>query len=117
MSSPFSCPMTHHRFALEPAEAADDRLVLAVIAVARERRELGDEPVDVIGEARSALHAGDLGLLPGRQIGVEIRQRLVGPGLQPPISSAIAGNSSLSATARNSSSRASMSATGASKLR
>ena len=64
------------------SEAADDRLVLAEIPVAGEGRELGDQPLDVVAEVRTALDARDLGLLPGRQVGVEIGQRLVGAGLE-----------------------------------
>ena len=76
-------PEDADRFTFESSEAADDRLVLAEIAVAGEGRELGDEALDVVAEARTALDARDLGLLPGRQVGVEIGQRLVGAGLEP----------------------------------
>ena len=64
------------------AEAADDRLVLAEIAVAGQRRELGDEPLDVVAKMRPPLCARDLRLLPRRQAGVEIGQRLFGSGLE-----------------------------------
>ena len=70
------------RLALESSEAADDGLVLAEIAVAGEGRELGDEPLDVVAETRTPLSARDHRLLPGREIGVEIGQRLIGSGLE-----------------------------------
>src|SRR5208282_718520 len=60
-----------HRLALEPAEPADDRLVLAEIAVASQRREFRDEAFEIIRAARPFLLPGDLGLLPRRQAGVE----------------------------------------------
>ena len=71
------------RFALESSQAPDDRFVLAEIAVAGERRELGDEPLDVVAETRTPLRARHQRLLPGRQGGVEIGQRLFGSGLEP----------------------------------
>src|SRR6185437_2689937 len=71
------------RLALESAQAADDRLVLAEITVAGERRELGDEPLEIVAEPRAPLGARDLGLLPGREVGVEVGQRLFGPRLEP----------------------------------
>ena len=40
--------------ALKPAKAADDRLVLAEIAVAGERGEVGDEAREIVAEARPA---------------------------------------------------------------
>ena len=46
--------LAHHadRLAAEAAEAADDGLVLAELAVAGERRELGDQPGAVVDEMR-----------------------------------------------------------------
>ena len=81
VSSPFSWPRTQTD---SPSNlpAADDRFVLAEIAVAGERGELGDEPLDVVAEMRPPLGARDLRFLPGRQAGVEIGQRLFGPGLE-----------------------------------
>src|SRR5262249_12601074 len=75
-------PEDTDRFAIESSEAADDRFVLAEISVARERRELGDEPLDVIAETRAPLSARDLRFLPRREVGVEIGQSLFGPRLE-----------------------------------
>jgi hypothetical protein len=62
--------------AAEAAEAADDRRVLAVFAIAGQRDEIGDEPGDVVEAVRPLRMAGDLGLLPGCQLGVEFLERL-----------------------------------------
>ena len=62
--------------AAEAAEAADDRRVLAEFAIAGERDEIGDEPGDVVEAMRPLRMAGDLGLLPGCQLGVEFLERL-----------------------------------------
>ena len=69
--------------ALEPAEAADDGLVLGELAVAGERDELGDQRADVVEAMRPLRMARDLRLLPGRQLGVEIAKLLRGFGLEP----------------------------------
>ena len=62
--------------AAEAAEAAHQRFVLAEFAVAGQRREFGDQRVDEIGEMRPLRMARHQRLLPRRQIGVEIVQRL-----------------------------------------
>src|SRR6266540_1541248 len=62
--------------AAEPAEAADDRVILAEFAVAGERREVGHQGVDVIERMRPLGMAGDLGLLPRGELGVEVLERL-----------------------------------------
>ena len=49
---------------------------LAELAVARHRREFRDQRVDEIGEVRTLRMARHQRLLPWRQIGVEIVQRL-----------------------------------------
>ena len=105
------------RLAPEAAEAADDRLVLAELAVARERHEIGDQALDVIVEVRPPLGARDLRLLPGRERCVESASALAAFASSLAISSARAGESPFPATARSSSSLASISATGVSKLR
>ena len=66
------------RLSAEAAETADDRRVLAKFAVPRERREVLDETLHVIGEMRPSLDPRHLGLLPGRKRAIEIRQRLGG---------------------------------------
>src|SRR5262249_10884620 len=62
--------------AAEAAEAADDRAVVTVLAVAGERDEIGDQSRDIVEAVRSLGMAGDLGLLPGRELGIEILERL-----------------------------------------
>ncbi len=52
----------------EFAGAAEDGGVLAVIAVARELDEIGDERGDVIAKAWPLGMAGDLGFLPGIEL-------------------------------------------------
>src|SRR3546814_7219842 len=44
---------------------------------------LAIQRVDVIGEMRPVLMAGDLGLLPGAELGIGLPQLLFGLGLQP----------------------------------
>jgi hypothetical protein len=65
-------------FAAETAEAAQQRFVFAEFAVAGERREIRDELRDIIGKMRPLRVAGHLRLLPRRQIGIDILQRLRG---------------------------------------
>src|SRR6476646_5946643 len=62
--------------AAEAAEATHQRCVLAELAIARERREFGDQSIDKIGEVRPLRMARHQRFLPWRQIGVEIVQRL-----------------------------------------
>src|SRR6185503_11516947 len=62
-------------------EAADDRLVLAVLAVAGERGEIGDQRRDVIEAMRPLRMPRHLRLLPRRQRAVEFLERLRGLGL------------------------------------
>src|SRR6185312_3899085 len=70
--------LAYHADALaaETAEAAHQRLVLAELAVAGERREFGDQRIDEIGEVRALRMPRHQRLLPWRQVGIEIRQRL-----------------------------------------
>ena len=68
--------------AAEAAEAADDRLVVAELAVAGERHEVGDQRADIVEAVRPLGMAGDLGLLPGRELGIEVLERLRGLGLE-----------------------------------
>ena len=67
----------------EAAEPADDRLVLAEIAVAGERHEILDQAGDIILEMRPLGMAGDLGLLPRRQLGIGVAQQPVRALLEP----------------------------------
>ena len=70
--------LAHHAdgLALEAAEAADQRFVLAELAVAGERREFRDQRVDEIGKMRALRMPRHQRLLPRRQVGVEVGQRL-----------------------------------------
>ncbi len=68
--------------AAKAAEAAHDGLVLAELAVARERREIGDEGGDVVEAVRSLRMTRDLRLLPRRQAPIERLQRLCGARLE-----------------------------------
>src|SRR6266446_5330650 len=60
----------------EAAEAAQQRFVLAEFAVSRQRREFADQRVDEIGEMGPLRMARDQRLLPRREVGVELAQRL-----------------------------------------
>ena len=53
-------PDDHGRAALEPSDAADDRLVLAEVAVACKRREILRQPVDIVAEVWDVLDASRL---------------------------------------------------------
>ena len=104
------------RFASKTAEAADDGRVLAVLAVAGERDEIGNQRRDIVEAVRPLRMPRDLRLLPRRQSGIEFLERqrrfaldagdFVGDGASPSLLSA-----------RNSSILASSSATGFSKSR
>ena len=64
----------HHRAAAEPAEPADDCLVLGEVAVACERREVLDQAADEVEAVRAILMARHLGLLPGGELGIGLFQ-------------------------------------------
>src|SRR5207244_8684666 len=70
--------LAHHAdgLALEAAEAADQRLVLAELAVAGKRREFRYQRVDEIGKMRPLRMPRNKSLLPGREVGIELGQRL-----------------------------------------
>ena len=69
--------------AAEAAEAADQGLVLAELAVAGERHELRDQPADVVEAMRPLRMARHLGFLPRRQLGVEVPERQRRLGFEP----------------------------------
>ena len=106
-----------HRLAAEAAEAADDRLVLAELAVARKRREIGDERADIIEAMRPLRMARHLRLLPRRQLAIELLERLVRLALEARDLLADETAFGPSCRARSSSTFASSSATGFSKSR
>ncbi len=70
MSEPFSWPMIMTERPRKRAEAADDGVVLAEVAVTGERREILDQRRDVVEAMRALGMAGDLRFLPRRQLGV-----------------------------------------------
>ena len=65
----------HDRAAMELAEPADDRKVLAEIAVAAERSEIHDQLADIVHRMRALGMSRDLGLLPGIEVGVGFFER------------------------------------------
>ena len=67
----------HDGAAAEAAEPAHDGLVLGEVAVAGQRREVLDQGVDVVEAMRPLGMARDLRLLPGRELGVGVDQRLL----------------------------------------
>ena len=64
------------RLAAETAKAAHQRFVLGELAVARQRGEFGDQGADEVGEVRPLRMPRHHRLLPRRQIGIELGQRL-----------------------------------------
>ncbi len=68
----------HHRAAREAPDAAENGLVLGERAVAGERREVLHQTIDVVTEVRTLGVAGDLRLLPGRELRVGLFQGLLG---------------------------------------
>ena len=107
----------HDPAAAEPAEAADDRLILAEGAVAGQRHEILDQAGDIILEMRPLGMAGDLGLLPGRQLGIGVAQQPLGACPRAGAISASILGSPADAVSRSSAIRASSSAIGFSKSR
>src|ERR1051325_7555367 len=70
-------------FAAEAREAPLDRSVLRELAVACQRREVGEQPLDVVGKVRPLRMTRDLRLLPGRQARIDVLERQIGLSLQP----------------------------------
>ncbi len=67
----------HHRLAVEPRPAADDRRVVHVEAVAVQLDEVGEDGAEVVERVRPAGVAGDHDPLQGREVAVDVRpQRL-----------------------------------------
>ena len=73
----------HDRPPLQPADAADDRRVLAELAVAGEGHEVVDQPGDIILEMRPLGVARDDRLLPRRQSRIDVGQLALGALGQP----------------------------------
>ena len=68
--------------AAETAEAADDRVVVAELAVAGQRNEIGDQRAHIVEAMGPLGMTGDLRLLPRRELRVEILERLRRLGLE-----------------------------------
>ena len=77
--------MAHHhdRTPPEAPEPAHDGGVLCEITIAGQRREILDQRADVVEAMGTVGMAGDLCLLPGREFGVGVDQRLLRLLLQP----------------------------------
>jgi hypothetical protein len=60
-----------------------DRTVVPVGPIAGERRVVLEQAGDVVGEMRPLGLARDLGLLPGRQLGIGLAQQALGAGFEP----------------------------------
>jgi phosphonate transport system ATP-binding protein len=61
--------------AVQPAQAADHGAVVGEIAVAGERHEILDQRRDIVAEMGPLGVAGDLGLLPRRELGIGVAQQ------------------------------------------
>ena len=68
--------------AAETAETADDRGVIAELAVSGQRYEVGDQRADIVEAMGTLGVAGDLRLLPGRELRVEILESVCRLGLE-----------------------------------
>ena len=82
VSAPFSVEHENASSA-EAADAADNRGVLAKVAVAGERHEIDDQPGDVIEAMRPLGVPRHQHLLPWRQPGVALPQEAVSLGFEP----------------------------------
>ena len=69
--------------AVEAAEPADEGVVVAELAVAGERGEIGQQRRHIVEAVRPLRMARHLGFLPGRQRRVELLQRRVGLAFEP----------------------------------
>src|SRR3954454_7606496 len=67
----------------EAPETPDYRIIIAELAVTRERDEIGDQGRNIIEAVRPIRVAGHLGFLPGGEIGIELHELLCCLGLQP----------------------------------
>src|SRR5208282_3778052 len=66
----------HHGAAAEPGEAADDGGVVAVAAIAGDFVEIGEQEAGVVESVGAAGVAGELGALPGGDVGEELALQL-----------------------------------------
>ncbi len=72
-----------HRLAAKAGEAADDRRVLAVLAVAGERREVGEQRLRIVEAMRPVGMARNLNFLPWSQGLVDFAQGFLHALLEP----------------------------------
>src|SRR5262249_38793912 len=68
--------------AAKTPKPADDGGVLGEFAVAGERREILEKLAGIVDEVRPVGMARHLGLLPGRQLGIDVREGLARAGLE-----------------------------------
>src|SRR5260370_29006008 len=69
-------PYDADALATETSEAADDGHVLTKSAVPRQRNEIGNQGRDIIEAMGTLRMASDLGFLPGRELRVQLLERL-----------------------------------------
>ena len=98
-------------------EASDDGVIVGKLAVTGKGNEIGDKGADIIEAVWPIGVPGDLGFLPGREIGIEFLELWAALASSREISSPIAAALSPASSARNSSILASISASGFSKSR
>ena len=67
----------NNRLAAEAREAAEDGVIVHELAVAGEFDELIEQLLDIVEEVRALGMAGDLRLLPGRKVRVDLLELLV----------------------------------------
>ncbi len=72
----------HHARAVEPRQAADDRLVVAEAAVAEELEEAAERRLDVIGRVGPPRMAGEPDAVPRRQLREDLPDQLVAQVLE-----------------------------------
>ena len=69
----------HHRSATEPTKPAHNRLIIGKLAVAVELNELFDQTFGIVDKVWPFWMAGDLGFLPGVQLGIGLGAHGTGP--------------------------------------
>ena len=72
----------HDRPAIEAPDAAGHGQILGELAIARQRREFGDQTVDIVNAVRPLRMARHLRFLPGIELGIQAGQGLLGLLLQ-----------------------------------
>src|SRR5690606_14958221 len=72
----FFLPDDRYGLTVEATETGLDGFVIGEFAVAGKRGEFGEQPVDIFQAVRTVRMAGDLRLLPWRQLAVDVLQRI-----------------------------------------